>query len=239
MIIDFNYQPILEDYKKNGEMKLSSILKILENSGNKHSDTAGDAILEGTSNGKAWVLTDWYIEILSYPKYGDKVLAKTWSELVKNPLVCTRDFELYCNGNLSVIGTTKWIQLDLERNRPCKIEAELIAKYQPEDKQTFADTKLPRIPVPEFYENEVKIMTRRADIDFNDHVHNLIYLDYALEALPKAIYCERAFTKLRISYKAAVKESEEIICRYAKEQNLHICNIFGTDGSLKTQVIFE
>lgn len=239
MIIDFNYQPVLEDYKKNGEMKLSSILKILENSGNKHSDTAGDAILEGTNNGKAWILTDWYIEILSYPEYGDKILAKTWSELVKNPLVCTRDFELYCNDKLAVTGTTKWIQLDLERNRPCKIDPETIAKYQPEDKCTFADAKLPRIPVPESYENEVKIVTRRADIDFNGHVHNLIYLDYALEALPEDIYDAREFTKLRISYKIAVKENEEIVCKYAKEGSSHICNIYGTDGSLKTLVVFE
>jgi len=31
----------------------------------------------------------------------------------------------------------------------------------------------------------------------------------------------------------------KLYSKYAKEQNLHICNIFGTDGSLKTQVIFE
>ena len=76
MIIDFEYQPVLEDYKKNGDMKLGSILKILENSGNKHSDKAGDAILEGTNNGKAWILTDWLIDIIAYPKYGDKILAE-------------------------------------------------------------------------------------------------------------------------------------------------------------------
>ena len=107
MIIDFEYQPVLEDYKKNGDMKLGSILKILENSGNKHSDRAGDAILEGSNSGVAWVLTDWMIELIKYPKYGDKILARTWSEPVKQPLVCTRDFEMYCNGELTVKGTTK------------------------------------------------------------------------------------------------------------------------------------
>ena len=131
MIVDFEYQPVLEDYKKNGGMKLGSILKILENSGNKHSDKAGDAILEGSNSGVAWVLTDWMIELIAYPKYGDKILARTWSEPVKQPLVCTRDFEMYCNSQLAVKGTTKWIRLDLTTNRPCKVTEEIIAKYQP------------------------------------------------------------------------------------------------------------
>lgn len=236
MIIDFEYQPILEDYKKNGDMKLSSILKILENSGNKHSDLAGDNILKGSSNGKAWILTDWMLEIISYPKYGDKISAKTWSEPVNHPLISTRDFELFCNGTQTVKGTTKWIQLDMNTNRPCKIDVDLIAKYQPEDKCEFAETKLPRLVTPESFSNEVSIQIRREDIDFNEHVHNLTYLDYALEALPKEVYDNRDFRSVRISYKLAVKENEKIVCKYAFADNKHVCCIFGEDGSLKTQI---
>ena len=188
MIIDFEYQPVLEDYKKNGDMKLGSILKILENSGNKHSDWAGDAILEGSNSGVAWVLTDWMLELIKYPKYGDKILARTWSEPVKQPLVCTRDFEMYCNGELTVKGTTKWIRLDLTTGRPCKVTEDIIAKYQPEDKYTFAEARLPRLAVPEAFSNEIALPIRRSDIDFNDHVHNLTYLDYALEVLPADVY---------------------------------------------------
>ena len=73
MFVKFEYEPIIEDFYSNGEMKIETILKILENSGNKHSDIAGNNILEGSSSGSAWILTDWYVEIDSYPKYGDKV----------------------------------------------------------------------------------------------------------------------------------------------------------------------
>ncbi len=239
MIIDFEYQPVLEDYKKNGDMKLGSILKILENSGNKHSDKAGDAILEGSSNGKAWVMTDWYIELISYPKYGDKILARTWSEPVTHPLICTRNFEMYCNGELTVKGMTKWILLDLTTNRPCKITQEIIEQYQPEAKQNFPGSKLDRLVTPENFESETSISIRRADIDFNDHVHNLTYLDYALEALPQEVYDKRNFKKLRISYKMAVKSGEEISCKYAKNEGRHICCIFGKGGDLRTQIEFD
>ena len=239
MIINFEYQPLLEDYKKNGDMLLGYILKILENSGNKHSDTAGDAILESSNNGKTWVLTDWMIDIINYPKYGDKIVARTWSEPVNHSLICTRNFEMYCNDKLAVIGTTKWILLDLTTNRPCKITQEIIEKYQPEDKHTYEDSKLPRLAMPESFNRETPIAIRRLDIDFNDHVHNLTYLDYALEGLPEDVYENRNFKKLRISYKLAVKAGEEIVCKYAKIEGRHICCIFGKGGDLKTQIEFD
>ena len=239
MIIDFEYQPVLEDYKKNGDMLLGSILKILENSGNKHSDAAGDAILEGTNNGKAWILTDWLIEIGTYPKYGDKILARTWSEPLNHPLTCTRDFEIYCNGELSVRGMTKWILLDLESNRPCRLTAEILDKYQPEDRHTFEDSKLPRLLAPETFSRETPISIRRLDIDFNDHVHNLTYLDYAVEGLPEDVFKNRDFKKLRISYKLAVKAGEEISCKYAEIEGHHICCIYGKDNDLRTQIEFD
>lgn len=239
MIVDFEYQPVIEDFKKNGDMKLGSILKILENSGNKHSDRAGDAILESSNNGKTWVLTDWMIDIISYPKYGDKIVARTWSEPVNHSLICTRNFEMYCNDKLAVIGTTKWILLDLTTNRPCKITQEIIEKYQPEDKHTYEDSKLPRLAMPESFSRETPIAIRRLDIDFNDHVHNLTYLDYALEGLPQEVFDNRNFKKLRISYKMAVKAGESIICKYAEIEGRHICCIFDTNGGLKTQIEFD
>jgi len=235
MIIEFEYQPLIEDFKKNGDMLLSSILKILENSGNKHSDNADDNILEGSNNGKTWVLTDWLLEVVSYPKYGDKILAKTWSEFPVG-FGCNRDFELYCNGKLAVKGLTKWILLDLVANRPCKVPQELIDQYQPEDRCVFADTKMPRLSLPEAFDSETPIQVRRSDFDFNNHVHNLVYVDYALEALPKAVYDSRDFRSIRINYKQAVKQDEQISCKYAEVEGKHICCIFGSDGSLKTQI---
>ncbi|MBP5451989.1 MAG: hypothetical protein J6Y16_07115, partial [Treponema sp.] len=75
--------------------------------------------------------------------------------------------------------------------------------------------------------------------DFNDHVHNLTYLDYALEGLPEEVFNKRDFKKLRISYKLAVKAGEEIVCKYAQTEGRHICCIYGKDGDLKTQIEFD
>ena len=240
MIVDFEYTPLLEDFAPDGTLLPGSILKILENSGNKHSDLAGDNILKGSSNGIAWILTDWLLEITAYPKYGDKLMARTWSETVRQPLACMRDFELYCNGEIVAKGLTKWVLVDLNSSRPLRVSPELIEKYQPEEKFVFGDLKMPKIAMPaaEQFTSEIKITPRRSDIDFNNHVHNLTYLDYALEALPAAIYNANrtSFKNVRISYKTGVKSGEQITCRYTEQEGKHIVCIFGEDEKLRTQI---
>ncbi|MCR5063890.1 MAG: hypothetical protein K6A89_11465 [Treponema sp.] len=237
MIIDYNYLPILEDFTKEKTLKLSAILKILLNSGNKHSDLADDNILAGSNNGVAWILSDWFIEVLDYPKYGSEIIAKTWTEPVTQIFCCMRDFELYADGKLAAHGLTKWVLLDLNTGRPKKIEKELIDKYGPEEKMTFETSKLAKLLEPQSFLQETSLKVRRTDIDFNGHVHNLTYLDYALESLPQEKYdSKQNFKKLRISFKADLKQGDEINCCYAECENSSVIQIFTGDKKLATQI---
>lgn len=236
MFVELEYQPALEDFRTNGEMELRSILKLFENTGNKHSDIAGDSILGRANIGKAWVFTDWMVQLKRYPKYGEKIVAKTWSEPVNAIFSCSRDFVLYCNDELVVKATTRWAIVDLTLNRPMKIEKEILEKYLPEEKKTFEEAKLPKISIPETYDFEKEIVQRRSDIDFNNHVHNLTYLDYAFETIPADLYKNRNFKNVRISYKMAIFADEKTTCKYACRDNKHIFGIYGNEDALKCQI---
>ena len=135
MIVEASYIPVIEDYNKDGTLKLSAILKILENAGNCHSDSVGDNVLTGSNNGKAWVLTDWKLEIISYPVYGNDIKTQTWGEDGKSPFCLMRDFLLYADGQLCVKGTTQWVLFDLNTGKICRVEADLVNKYEPESKK--------------------------------------------------------------------------------------------------------
>lgn len=236
MFVDFEYNPLIEDFNKDGSLKLESILKILENSGNKHSDQCGDNILTGSNNGVTWVLTDWYVEVENNPKYGDKIVAKTWSQNPDSLFGCPRDFEFYANDKLCIKGTTYWVLFDLTKGRPSKITPELIGKYQPENKSVFTEKKITKLSIPEVFDSEVVIKPRRNDIDFNGHVHNLVYVDYAMEALPEAIYTDHSFKSIRINYKSAITDISDITVKYAFVDGIHKVCIFDIKGDLKTVV---
>lgn len=217
MIFSTEFNPLLEDFDKNGRLTLFAVLKFLENAGSRHSDVAGDSAIEVSgSQGVAWVLTDWKIAVSEFPSYGQSLKVETWSEGLVSPFGTNRNFYMYSDGALCVEGTTKWIRLDINSGRPVKVSAELLDRYGPEpDKKVFGGEKLSKIALPENFSSETKITLRRSDLDFNNHVHNLNYLDFAFEALPKEIIQNAHFKNLRISYKTALKEGDAAICKYA------------------------
>lgn len=236
MIFEQEYKPVVEDFTKTGKLSLFGILKFLENTGNCHSDAVGDSIFVGRENTKAWILTDWQLKIESYPSYSDTIKSQTWSEPLKSPVVATRDFILYKNNEVCVKGMTKWVLYDIASKHPCRIEQQLLDKYQPEDKSVFEDQRLVKISEPASFEYEKKIEIRRSDVDFNGHIHNLMYLDYALEAIPLEVYEKQQVKQLRISYKSAVTSDQEIVCKYAHVDEAHLVYMYDEGGQLKTIV---
>lgn len=236
MFVTFEYQPLIEDFYANGEMKIETILKILENSGNRHSDKAGDYILQSSNNGFAWILTDWFVQLDFYPKYGDKIHAITWSQGMTSLFGTSRDFELYCNDELCAKGTTRWVYFNLNTNRPQKITDDLLKKYGPEKKSAFEDAKLPKIELPQDFIAETTIVPRRNDIDFNHHVHNLVYVDYAMEVLSEETYKNHDFKNIRITYKSAVVAGETLKVRLSSAEGKNTVCIFNQQDELKTLI---
>jgi acyl-ACP thioesterase len=237
MIFREEYRTVIEDFNKNGRLSLCGVLKIFENTGYHHSDKAKDGLFKSTEETKTWILIDWQVEVKEFPLYSDKITAETWLEKLKSPLIAFRDFVLYKNGEPCAKGTSRWILFDLETLKICKIEQELFDRYEPENLSIFDDGKLPKIQIPETFEAEKQIAVRRSDIDSNNHVHNLIYLDYALESLPADIY-EKAetFKELRITYKTAIKENSKIVGKYAKYNGKNIICIFDLNGEIKALI---
>ena len=236
MIFEITYIPVIEDFGRNGKISPTAVLKIMENAGSHHSDYANDSILEGCRDGHGWVLTDWRLEILEYPVYRTDIRVQTWTEAGKVIFGTTRNFLMFdASGKMLAKGSSKWVRLDLNTGRPVKIEPELMERYSPEDKTVF-DDKMPKISEAESWTAEKAIQLRRSDIDFNNHLHNLSYLDFAMDMLPEAVYNKGSYKNIRISYKNAVKEGESIVARYSASEDRHLVGIYGDDGSLKTLV---
>lgn len=236
MFVDYNYTSILEDISQNGKFELYAILKVLENAGNLHSTKSGDNAFEATQEGHAWMLTDWYAEILDYPTYKDTIKVTTWSQPKDSLFTCFRDYEMFANDKLCVKGISKWASIDINTLRPLKIEDELYARYQPEDKCVFQDFKMPKIPMVQNFSLEKPLEVRRSDIDYNFHVHNLQYIVYAMECLPEDVYKNREFKHIHAAYKMAIMPEEKIVGKYAFEDGKHLINIVNQDGQLKTQI---
>ena len=144
-----------------------------------------------------------------------------------NPLFAYRDIEIYDdNNNLVAIGSSKWILFDINKKSICKIPDEVKEKFPNIDKSVFEEKFNEKLKEPENSNFVYEYQIQRRDIDTNNHVNNLNYLDYAYQALPEDIFFNINFSNVEIMYKHESKLGDTISVLYSHtEDNEHIITI--------------
>lgn len=205
MIYKENFKIGLKDIGKNNTIKNRAILEILENIGAYHSDKVKFGANETEETRTGWILLDWNLEVIKRPKYGQTLSVSTWGRDVKK-FFTFRDFEIYDEEqNLCAIATSKWALIDIDNRKMVKLTEEIMNRYEPEEKTVFSEEKLGKLKVPNKFLSSIDYKVIRKDIDINNHMHNLYYLDLAYEAMPEEVYEKRPFDKVRITYKKEIK----------------------------------
>lgn len=240
MIVENEYTVKLSEIDKNNKATNKAILSYLEDTGGKHSNIAGYGIFDIPRTHLTWLLLEWKLQVIRRPDYAEKIKVTTWS---KNSVKCYayRDFKIYDEqGNVIVLAASKWVLVDTEKGKIVKIEPDLLEKYEPElDKSAFESygEDFTKIHVPEDCEFETEYIVRKSDIDVNNHMHNLNYLDLANEALPEEIYKEGQLNNVRITYKKEIKLGEIVKCKYSFENGKHIVNVKSEDDKILHAII--
>ena len=238
MIVEQDYRIKLSEIGKENKITNKAILGDLEDVGGIHSNIAGYGILDIPQTKLSWVLLDWKLKIIRRPKYSEKIKIKTWS---KNAIkfYTYRDFEVYDeNGQVIAIATSKWVLLDIDKEKIVKISDEVLNKYEPElEKSVFDISEIEKLQEPENYISEVEYTVKKSDIDVNNHMHNLNYLELANEALPEDVYNEQELNNVRINYKKEIKLGETVKCKYSFENNTHIIVIKSKDEKVIHAII--
>ena len=213
----------LRDIEKPNYLSNKSILSFFEDIGSYHSDSVNFGLNNIPITHSSWVLLGWKVKVLKRPIYGDKLHIITWAKNIEK-FSTYRDFEVYNQNNeLVIIATSKWVLLDTLTEKLKLIPQELINLYKPDTKNAFPNNEglLSKITDAENYESEIIYTVQRYQIDLNNHMHNLYYLDMAYEALPKEIYENNIFNSFEILYKKQIKLHNTVKCYYAFENNTH------------------
>ena len=233
------YEIGLEDIGKGNLATNISILKKLEEIAEQNSSEVGIGIENMEETKIAWLLLDWKVEIIKRPKYMDKISIETWSTKMER-CYGYRDFEVYNEENELIIkGTSKWVEMDLEKKRPIRIDEESAKKYAKYDKgYSVFENEIDKIE--EVSDDELIFIRnyeiQRRDIDVNRHMHNISYLELAYEVLPYDVYIGNTFSNVRITYKKEIKYGDTVRCYYTNKNNKHIITIKSDD---KTNAIVE
>jgi len=133
--------------------------------------------------------------------------------------------------------------MDLVRRRPIILDNKMNDIYGTETEKNVFDEEIKKIELPDLDNLPDNIMVtekpyliQRRDIDINGHLHNVSYLEAALEAVPEDIYKNVDFNYIRIEYKKEIMQNDNIKIKCLTDNNYNCLVIFETDNKMNAVV---
>ena len=236
-IYETEYTLGFTDINKKILMSNRAIIKVLENVAGMQSEQVGMGLTKIKSTGLSWVLLAWKIHVINRPIYNSKIITKTWARSA-NKVYTYRDYEIYDEkGNLCVIATSKWTLVDVFTEKLAGVSDGMVNIYEFEDKSVFKEKEIEKLKEPKTELKEIQLDVARNQIDVNNHVHNLCYLDFAYEALPEEVYSQDEFNNIEIMYKKQIKYGSKVKCKYSLENGKNIVAIKSEDEKILHAIV--
>lgn len=198
------------------------------------SEDLGLGIDELQKRGKAWVLSSWQIEVMQYPKFGEKITIGTWASEFSG-LFGYRNFQLRDEkGQALANANSIWVFMDLAKGRPARPEAYDIEAYDPEPALEMEKVSR-KITLPTELMEKEAFPVLRSQIDTNGHVNNAQYIQMALETAPE---CGRA-GKIRVEYKKSAVMGDWIVPKKSVESDRTVVELTDQQGTVYAVVEFK
>ncbi|MEN6312342.1 MAG: acyl-ACP thioesterase domain-containing protein [Acidobacteriota bacterium] len=194
-----------------GRVRLVSLLNYLQDAAGEHAAALGWSVIDLWKRKMTWVLSRYHVSVRRYPAWGERLEVATWPS-GRHGLFALRDFEVSDgNGDTVLVATSSWMIVDVERKQPLKIENILDADFLL-DKRSLPDA-FASLPVLAAAEREIPFRVETGHLDLNKHVNNVVYVQWALEAVPEDVLTRRRPVDLEVSYRAEAFYGDTVLSR--------------------------
>jgi len=192
-----------------GVARLVALLNYLQDSAGEHAGRLGLSVVDLVKRGLTWVLSRYHIVIHHYPAIGDRLEVTTWPS-GKRGHFATRDFEVADGGGRPVLSaTSSWMVLDLAQKKTIGVDGVVGPAYAL-DKRAL-DDPFASLPVASASDDGIRFRVEASHIDWNRHVNNAVYVQWALEAVPMDVLSARRPADLEVSYRAEALYGDEVL----------------------------
>lgn len=155
-----------------------------------HAALRGMAVPDLLKDGKTWVITREKMLIKRYPVWGDTLLMKTGVPEAKSYFAPRSMIALDSEGKEFFRASTMWAIVDYNTRMPVRV-GEYYEKMGFAKDEDFVDLSLrrePKIDTERLLEKKpVAVFTPQIffyDCDINNHINNIVYLDWLLRTVP-------------------------------------------------------
>jgi acyl-ACP thioesterase len=195
-----------------GGITVQSLFHYLIETAGNHAKHLGVSMTDLFAQGQTWVLSRLHLRVQRYPAWPTTIRVDTWPS-GRQTLFALRDFRLTDTEGQEVgTATSSWMIIDVKRRRPVKIP-EIYEDFINHEKGRALASDFARLPALERPDVERQFTIRLSDLDINQHVNAVRYLDLALESVPLPIQHSAMLTDLEIDYRAESVYGDSVTAR--------------------------
>jgi medium-chain acyl-[acyl-carrier-protein] hydrolase len=199
------------DVDAEGKAHLPVLLNFLQEVARDHAALLKVSIFDLLDRGLTWILSRYHIRVPRYPSMGDEVEITTWPS-GKKGVFALRDFEARDgSGRLLLEATTSWLVIKVDGKQPIKMDT-LFLDENIIEKRAIEDP-FERLEAPARTDFEASFRVLRRDLDFNRHVNNVSYIQWAIEGMPEEVLRSRRPFEVEIVYKAETLYGDDVLTR--------------------------
>ena len=175
------------------------------------------------ADGLTWMLSRLRVNVSRYVPWGTSVVVRTWPSGMKGRLIAKRCF-LGLDGDGAELfrASSEWLYVDLKSQKIAKLPesfADLVPPGTPDLELPDIGGKFAHLPAVDGYAD---ILTRHSDLDFNDHVNNVHYVEWMLESVKCKIENEKCGGRgatalpgeIDIVFRQAAKAGEALVSEH-------------------------
>jgi len=194
-----------------GRIRLPCLLDYFQESAAEHAGKLGASVVDLIKKKLTWVLSRYHVRVFRYPLWGEEVRMTTWPSS-RRGLFALREFELEDqSGNPVAAATSSWMLLNVLRKKPVPV-VENLGDFPHDPRRAIADDFLP-LPELSQVDLELPFRVKMADLDWNRHVNHVVYIEWAVEAVPPEVITSCVPIEIEIDYRGEVLYGETVLSR--------------------------
>jgi acyl-ACP thioesterase len=219
-----------------GVASVPAICNYLQEVAGNHATELGVAVDHLFKKNMTWVLSRLHIQVFRFPFWREEIKIETWPS-GRQRKFATRDFLIFDQKhNILVKATSSWMIIDLKTQKPI-VMPEFMDEIRLPDRQRAIDDSFPKMTLPKNPNLEQKFDVRLGDLDINQHVNNVKYIEWALESVPLDIWKAKILASLEISFRAETKHGERIIIQTEQNEDIFLHRVISEDDQRDLAVL--
>lgn len=198
--------PQTVDFKQ--EITLASLVDLLLTTAGTNADDNNFGIRHLQENNNTWVLSRLAVEITEFPKQYETISIETWIEDVFR-LNTTRNFQIK-NSKNEVIGkaVSLWVMINFDTRRP--VELDKLGDIQQHAEHVKIDILQPAKIDNVSGTIENSLQTKYSDIDINQHVTTVRYLQWMSDCFPLDFHRDNKLKRFDVNFMSEILYNEKV-----------------------------